>query len=109
MSDLIKLSLQKRAVGSVVASPTSNANSIVLKRGVGNLAYLQGREHPARETRAIHEISSDRSLPQMEHSLSHALRHRALVHVNDGEEDRLLRFMELLTLFDFLILSNSRT
>lgn len=39
----------------------------------------------------------------MEHSLSHALRHRALVHVNDGEEDRLLRFMELLTLFDFLI------
>jgi hypothetical protein len=43
----------------------------------------------------------------MEHSLSHALRHRALVHVNDGEEDRLLRFMELLTLFCLIFFLNS--
>jgi hypothetical protein len=78
MSDLIKLSLQKRAVGSVVVSPDVERELHLCSQTrswKSGLAYSQGREHPARETRASHGLSSYRNLLQMEHLLSHALRH----------------------------------
>ena len=54
MSDLIKLSLQKRVVGSVVVSPDVERElHCVLKRVVGSLAWLFTGENTPQEKRGL--------------------------------------------------------